>query len=435
MNDSLLIQPLTRPVDATLTLPGSKSITNRALLLAALAEGTSRIENALFSDDTRYMAESLQRLGIDVRVNEANAHFEVDGTGGRIPAQAADLFIGNAGTAARFLTAFLTLGQGRFRLDGVPRMRARPIGDLMDALAQLGANVRAEFDNGCPPLCIEACGLPGGKAHLRADVSSQYLSALLMVAPLTRKGIEIALGGELVSRPYVDMTLRMMRDWGVHAEQEDYRSFCVPGGQKYHPQIYRVEPDASAASYFFAAAAITGGRVRVEGLGVESIQGDTAFVDVLEEMGCTVRKMSDFIEVQGPETLRGVNVDMNAISDTVMTLAAIAPFASGPTLIRNVAHIRHKETDRLAALATELRRMGVEVEESLDGLAIQPVKYLRPAVIETYNDHRMAMSFAITGLRAPGIAIQNPGCVAKTLPYFFQHLEALRATARQGGRA
>ncbi|HXG23462.1 MAG TPA: 3-phosphoshikimate 1-carboxyvinyltransferase [Chthonomonadales bacterium] len=435
MNDSLLIQPLTRPVNAILTLPGSKSITNRALLLAALAEGTSRIENALFSDDTRYMAESLQRLGIDVRANEADAYFEVDGTGGHIPAQEADLFIGNAGTAARFLTAFLTLGQGRFRLDGVPRMRARPIGDLLDALVQLGANVHAEFDNGCPPLRIEASRLPGGTARLRADVSSQYLSALLMIAPLTPNGIEITLDGELASRPYVDMTLRMMHDRGVRTERIGYRSFRVPGGQQYHPQLYRVEPDASAASYFFAAAAITGGRVRVEGLGLASIQGDTAFVDILEKMGCTVRKSPDFIEVQGPETLRGVDVDMNAISDTVMTLAAIAPFASDPTVIRNVAHIRHKETDRLAALAKELTRLGVEVEESPDGLAIQPMKHLRPAVIETYDDHRMAMSFAITGLRAPGIAIQNPGCVAKTLPDFFQRLEALRETARQGGRA
>lgn len=435
MNDTLLIQPLTRPVDATLTLPGSKSITNRALLLAALAEGASRIENALFSDDTRYMAESLQRLRIDVRMNEADAYFEVDGTGGRIPAQEADLFIGNAGTAARFLTAFLTLGEGRFRLDGVARMRARPIGDLLDALAQLGANARAEFDNGCPPLHIEARGLPGGKARLRADVSSQYLSALLMVAPLTRNGVEIALDGELVSRPYVDMTLRMMRDRGVRAEQEGYRSFRVPGGQSYRSQVYCVEPDASAASYFFAAAAITGGRARVEGLGIESLQGDTAFVDVLGKMGCTVRKTPDFIEVQGPETLRGVDVDMNAISDTVMTLAAIAPFACGPTVIHNVAHIRHKETDRLAALATELRRLGVEVEERPDGLAIQPAKHLRPAVVETYDDHRMAMSFAVAGLRAPGISIQNPGCVAKTLPDFFQRLEALRATALQGGRA
>jgi 3-phosphoshikimate 1-carboxyvinyltransferase len=426
MTNPLPITPLARPVNGMVAIPGSKSITNRALLLAALAEGPSRVTGALFSDDTRYMAAALQALGITVRADEPGEVYEVEGKGGRILAKEADLFVGNAGTAARFLTAFLTLGHGRYRLDGIPRMRQRPMGDLLDALRQLGVDVRAEHGDDCLPIIVRGHGLAGGKATLRAGLSSQFLSALLMVAPLSRDGVEIALQGELASQPYVEMTMRMMEQWGARATHEEFRRFHVPGGQRYRAQTYRVEPDASGASYFFAAAAVTGGRVRVEGIGYPgALQGDLDFVKALGQMGCLLSTCRDYTEVRGPERLRGIDVDMNAISDTVMTLAAIAPFADGPTTIRNVAHIRHKETDRLAALATELRRLGVTVEEREDGLTIHPAAALRPAVIETYDDHRMAMSFAITGLRAPGIALRDPECVNKTFPDFFERLAKL----------
>jgi len=431
MINPFAIQPVTRPVDGTVAVPGSKSITNRALLLAALASGPSRLAGALFSDDTRYMATALERLGIAVRADEPGAVYEVEGTGGHIPAREADLFIGNSGTTARFLAAFLALGKGRYRLDGDPPMRnERPIGDLLDALRQLRVDITCEAKENFLPLLIQSGGGRGGRVTLRAGKSSQYLTGLLLVAPLLADGLEIVIEGEVVSQPYIEITLRMMEQWGVTVENEDFRRFTVPGGQTYRAQAYSIEPDASGASYFFAAAAVTGGRVRVPGLGKKSLQGDTAFVDVLSRMGCTVEKAENHIEVRGPATRRGVDVDMNAISDTVMTLAAIAPFASGPTTIRNVAHIRHKETERIRATATELRRLGVAVEEFEDGLTIHPETTLRPAVIQTYDDHRMAMSFAITGLRTAGVAIADPGCVAKTFPDFFARLDKLCRTAR-----
>lgn len=427
--DRLPIQPLGRPVDAIIAVPGSKSITNRALLLAALADGTSRLTGALYSDDTRYMAAALRALGIGVREDEAAAAFEVDGAGGRIPLERGDLFVGNSGTTARFLTAFVALGQGTYRLDGVPRMRVRPIADLLDALHQLGVEAASEAGTGCPPLRVEARGLRGGRAALRGDVSSQYLTALLLVAPLASGDVDIEIAGELASKPYVDITTAMMKQWGASVQQAEYRAFHVPGGQRYAAREYAIEPDASSASYFFAAAAVTGGRVRVPGLGRGSLQGDLGFVEVLRAMGCAVRMEEGYTEVIGPhpQPLRGVDVDMNAISDTVMTLAAIAPFADGLTTIRNIGHIRHKETDRIAALAAELTRLGVRVEERPDSLTIHPAGALRPAEIETYDDHRMAMSFAVTGLRAPGIVIRDPGCVAKTFPGYFARFRELYA--------
>jgi 3-phosphoshikimate 1-carboxyvinyltransferase len=421
---SLPIEPLGRPADATISLPGSKSITNRALLLAALADGTSRIERALFSDDTRYMAAALEHLGIPVRADEGACLYEVDGQAGQIPSPRADLFVGNAGTAARFLAACVTLGHGSYHLDGVSRMRQRPIGDLVSALNGLGVDASCDMGNGSLPLTIHADGLPGGRAAMRADVSSQFLSAVLLVAPLARGPMALELEGELVSRPYVEMTMKMVEQWGACVRTADFRVFHADGGQKYLSQTYAVEPDASGASYFFAAAAVTGGRVRVDGLGCPSLQGDTAFVDVLERMGCEVRRAEEHIEVRGPSVLSGVDVEMTDISDTVMTLAAIAPFAVGPTHIRGVAHIRHKETDRLRALAAELSRMGQRVEERPDGLTIHPGP-LHPCEVETYDDHRMAMSFAIAGLRADGIAIRDPACVGKTFPDFFRRLRLL----------
>jgi 3-phosphoshikimate 1-carboxyvinyltransferase len=423
--DPLPVQPVSRPVVGVVHVPGSKSITNRALLLAALADGRSTLRGALFSDDTRYMAEALEALGIPVYRDVASGAFRIEGQGGKLPSAEADLFIGNSGTTARFVAAALALGNGVFRLDGVPRMRERPIQDLLDALHQLGVSAVSMNGTGCPPIKVRSSGLQGGTVRMRADVSSQYLTALLQVAPLSERGVVIEIDGELASKPYIDITLRMMDQWGASVVNHQYRRFEIPGGQRYSALEYQVEPDASSASYFFAAAAVTGGTVRVSGLGMNSLQGDVGFVDVLAQMGCQVRKELDYIEVTGPDRLQGVDVDMNAVSDTVMTLAAIAPFAEGPTVIRNVGHIRHKETDRLRALSTEVTRLGVRVEETPDSLTIFPPRELLPAEVRTYDDHRMAMSFAITGLRSPGILIQDPGCVTKTFPDFFERLNAL----------
>jgi 3-phosphoshikimate 1-carboxyvinyltransferase len=421
--DSVTIEPVSAPVDTDVLLPGSKSYTNRALILAALAAGRSTINAALFSDDTHYMADSLRRLGIAVDEDAQAKRFIVDGAGGRIPAASAELIVGNSGTTARFITALLALGRGEYTVDGVERMRKRPIAPLLDALQQLNVEAVALNDDGCPPLRVTTSGLEGGSARLAGDTSSQYFSALLMVGGVPKDGLRIEVDGDLVSKPYIDMTAATMRAFGVEMVNDHYQRFTVPGGQTYRAIDYQVEPDASAASYFFALAAATGGRVRVLNLGVNSGQGDARFVDVLEQMGCTVLREEHALEVRGPKRLNGIDVDMNAISDTVQTLAAIAPLASGPVTIRNVAHIRHKETDRISAVVTELRRLGVEVQERGDGLTIQPAT-IRPATIETYDDHRMAMSFAVLGCAVPGITIRDPGCVAKTFPEFFEVLRS-----------
>jgi 3-phosphoshikimate 1-carboxyvinyltransferase len=384
----------------------------------------------LRSEDTEVMVGALRALGFLVEI--PGDDWAASGVSVRnphpdrlIPAPAADLFVANSGTTMRFLTALVSLGQGRYRLDGVPRMHERPIGDLLHALNQLGGRASSEAGTGYPPVIVEAKGLSGGRVAIRGDSSSQFLSGLLMAAPLAHGDVTIAVEGQLVSRPYVDMTLALMRQFGVQVGEGPTATFHIRGRQRYQLRRFTVEPDASAASYFFAAAAITGGRVTVLDLPEHSLQGDVAFVDLLAEMGCRVEKCSAGITVHG-RTLRGIDVDMNAISDTVMTLAAVACFAEEPTTIRNVAHIRHKETDRLAALATELRRVGAEVAEFADGLTITP-RPLHAAGIETYNDHRMAMSMALIGLKVPGIVIRNPGCVAKTYPGFFDDLERLRS--------
>lgn len=328
----------------------------------------------------------------------------------------------NSGTTVRFLAPLVSLANGAFRLDGTPRMRERPIGDLIDSLRQLGVDARAESTGACPPVVIHATGLSGGQATVRGDVSSQFLSGLLMAAPYAHEPVRLAVEGELVSKPYVTMTLAVMDAFGVPVEQLAMREFRVPR-QRYGGRVYAIEPDASAASYFFAAAAISGGEVAVEGLSRASLQGDVAFVDVLAQMGCRVTHGPDRITVAGKK-LSGVTVDMNAISDTVQTLAAVALFAEGPTTITGVGHIRHKETDRIGALATELRKLGAIVEELPDGLRITPAP-LRPAVIDTYQDHRMAMSLSLVGLRQPGIFINDPGCTAKTYPGFWNDLRSL----------
>ncbi|MCC7473794.1 MAG: 3-phosphoshikimate 1-carboxyvinyltransferase [Pirellulales bacterium] len=424
MSDLLPINPVAKPVCGRIRPPGSKSITNRALVCAALAEGDSTLTGALDSEDTRVMIEGLGRLGIAVESREEGRTLVVRGAGGQVPALEADLFCANSGTTIRFLTALATLGHGSFRLDGVARMRERPVADLLDTLNQLGARATSELGSGCPPIVIHANGLAGGTATVGGDISSQFLSAVLMAAPAARTSVELAVRGTLVSVPYVMMTLEVMRAFGVRVEVDSTRSkFVVAAPQTYSPHPYAIEPDASAASYFWAAAAVTGGEVTVEGLSANSLQGDVAFVECLERMGCEVRRESDAMTVVGGP-LTGIEVDMNAISDTVQTLAVVALFAAGPTTIRNVGHIRHKETDRLAAVASELRKLGGEVEEWPDGLRIAPGRP-RGATIETYNDHRMAMSFALAGLRIAGVQIANPRCVEKTFPRFFEELRQI----------
>ena len=418
------ITPLARPPECEVRVPGSKSITNRALLIAALAQGESTLDGVLFSDDTHYMAEGWRQLGITVREDTNAERFIVTGGGGAIPAQGADLYVGNAGTAMRFLVAALCLGHGRFRIDGSARMQQRPIQELLDALAELGGQARSAAGNGFPPVVVEAEGLLGGHARVAAAKSSQFLSALLMVAPYAHRRTELEVVGSLVAPPYVDMTIGVMGGFGVTVVRDDYRRFTIEP-QAYAARPYRIEPDASSAHYFLAAAALCGGRVRVEGLGYASLQGDVRFVDVLEQMGAVVVRGDHFLEVRGGAQLDGIAVDMNSISDTVPTLAALAPFARRPVTIRNVAHVRLQESDRLHAVATELQRLGVPVYEREDGLCIEP-SAIRPAVVETYDDHRLAMSFALIGLRVPGIGIRDPECVRKTFPEYFARLEALR---------
>jgi len=428
MNKS--IHPISHRLNASVRVPGSKSLTNRALLIAALAEGKSTLTNALFSDDSHYFASALQKLGFRVELDEKRAEIGIWGLGGEIPANKTELFIGNAGTAARFLTAFLTLGKGTYILDGEPRMRERPIGDLVEALKPLGADITQHATRSttplCPPLKITASGLLGGKTEIAGNLSSQYLSALLMTAPYAKNPVEIEIVTELNSKPYVDMTLAIMRDFGINVEHKNAQVFRIVPTQYTPCNTYPIESDASAASYFFAAPAICGGKVQVENITRASVQGDIDFLDILAQMGCQIVEHKNSIEVSGTKDLIGVDVDMRHISDTAQTLAAVAPFASTPTHIRGIASARVKETDRISAVCTELRRLGVKIEEFEDGMKIYPSKSFQPATIQTYNDHRMAMAFSLIGLRANGIEIRNPACVSKTFPNYFDELEKLR---------
>ena len=436
---TLEIVPLERPPGATIRVPGSKSMTNRALVLAALASPHSEcsIRGALQSEDTELMITALRRLGFRVHdewsrcppviwvERQQGDHARESATPNRtqIPVNGAELFLGNSGTCMRFLTALVSLGHGRFRLDGSARMQERPIESLLAALRQLGAQAVTENESGCPPLILEARGLGGGTVRLSGQISSQFLSALLMVAPLAHGDVTIEIVGELVSAPYVDMTMHMVRQAGGVIDAASRSRFVIRGRQQYKCSAFDIEPDASAASYFFAAAAITGGKITVPDLGMSSLQGDVRFVEILKEMGCTVEQRGHSLIVRGGR-LRALDVDMRDMSDCVMTLAAVACFAEGTTKISNVGHIRHKETDRLHALAVELGRVGIAIRESDDGLAITG-GLPRGALIQTYNDHRMAMSMSLIGLRVPGIIIQDPGCVAKTYPGFFTDLEQL----------
>jgi len=423
---SLEITPVYHPLHGTLRPPGSKSITNRAFVLAALASGPTLLTGVLDSQDTRVMVESLRRLRFSVDQDIPGCRCTIVGQAGHIPADAADLWLENSGTSIRFLTSVCALGRGHYRLDGVDRMRQRPIGDLVQTLRQLGANISFEHPNStCPPVRINGTTerLRGGTASVNGHISSQFLSSLLMAAPACPEAVQLTVSGELVSQPYVQMTIQMLRDFGaVIAAPADLSEFHI-SPQPLQGRHYDIEPDASAASYFFAAAAITGGSVTITGLHRNSLQGDVAFVDALERMGCEVVWQPDRITVHG-RPLQGIDIDMNAISDTAQTLAAVAVFASSPTRIRNVGHARHKETDRIAAVATELQRAGLNAEEHPDGLTIHPGRP-QPCSIHTYDDHRMAMSFSLLGLRTPGINILDPGCTAKTYPGYFRDLQRL----------
>lgn len=398
MSDALLVEPLTRPPDATIVVPGSKSITNRALVCAALAGGTSVLEGALLADDTEAMIDCLRALGFSVEVDGST--ITVHGLGGAVPATEADLDVRLSGTTARFIAPVAARGQGRFTIDAAPPMRRRPMAPTWDALRSLGVRVDELGEPGCLPVVIESDGVRGGRVAVSGDASSQFVSGLLLA------GFEVDIITDLVSEPYVRMT---------RAVVDAFRS----------PVTYRVEPDASAASYFFAAAALCDGRVTVEGLGPASLQGDLAFVDVLESMGASVERSADRTTVRGTSKLAGIDVDLRHLSDMVPTLAVVAAFATSPTTIRGVGFIRKKESDRIAALVTELRRCGVDAVELDDGLTIDPAPP-KPARIRTYDDHRIAMAFALVGLRVPGIEIRDPDCVAKTFPSYFEALDRLR---------
>ncbi|WP_397570180.1 3-phosphoshikimate 1-carboxyvinyltransferase [Schlesneria sp. T3-172] len=422
MTPSREIQPVCGPVNGSIRPPGSKSLTNRALVVAALASGTSHLTGVLDSRDTQVMIDSLKRLGLTVDHDAAKGTVRIDGCHGNPPTSAADLWLENSGTSIRFLTALCALGQGRYRLDGNSRMRERPIADLVVALRQFGIEVECELGNDCPPVLIHGQGLPGGTISIKANLSSQFLSAVLMAAPCAQQTVEIRLAGELVSEPYIEMTLAVMSQFGVNVDRPEAGVYRITP-QTYVATTYDIEPDASAASYFFGLAAVTQGNITVNGLNANALQGDVHFVRALEQMGCQVTWNADSVTVQG-RPLQGIDIDMNAISDTAQTLACVAPFATGPTRIRNVAHMRLKETDRVTAVVTELQKLGCRVEEHPDGMTIHPGP-LHGGTVATYDDHRMAMSFSLIGLRVPGIIISDPGCTSKTYPNYFEDLERL----------
>ncbi|MFP4172437.1 MAG: 3-phosphoshikimate 1-carboxyvinyltransferase [Candidatus Hydrogenedentota bacterium] len=408
-----------RNLDCAIDIPGSKSCTARALVMAMLTHGRSILYRTAECDDTDCMVAGIRGLGIPV--DHKPETISVDG--GELRPPSAPLHLGNSGTAVRFLTAACAALNGTAVLDGVQRMRERPIGDLVEALRHWG--VEAEAPTGCPPVTVRSGGRFGGQTRIRGNASSQYLTGLLLAAPRATETAEIAVEGELVSKPYIDLTLAMMRERGVEPQQDGYQRFTIRQEAHYAPGAYTIEADASGASYFLAAAAIAGGRVRVNNLTTASHQGDAQFARILEAMGCALEEGDGWMAVTGGDVLRGIDADLNAMPDMAQTLAVTALFADGPTVVRNVGNLRIKECDRLTATATELRKLGAEVEEFEDGLRITPREW-RAAAIDTYDDHRMAMSFAMAGLRIPGVTINNPACVSKTFPDFFERFNRLQ---------
>lgn len=437
-SNTLKVTPI-KSLDGTVTLPGSKSLSNRCLLLAALSNGTTKVENLLESDDIRYMLDALDQMKVPVERDPSDpTTVTVTGQNGPINApsdEVCELFLGNAGTAMRPLAAALCMGEGKFVLDGVPRMRERPIADLIDGLKQLGADVSCVEETGCPPVTINANGLKGGNASISGKMSSQFLSSMLMASPAATGDITISIKDELISAPYVSLTIGLMKKYGVEVEIEGDMdgtpSFKIPGAAKYQsPGSILVEGDASSASYFIAGAAITGGTVTVRGCGSESVQGDVAFADVMEQMGATVTWGPDSITVtRDPSVkLKGVDVDCGKIPDAAMTLAVAALFAEGPTTIRNVYSWRLKETERMKAIVAECTKLGATVEEFRDYCIIHPPKdniVNDNVTIETYDDHRMAMTFSLAACAGVNVIIHDPGCTAKTFPTYFEMLEGI----------
>lgn len=428
MQDSLTLQPIAR-IDGTVNLPGSKSVSNRALLLAAMAKGSTRLTNLLDSDDVRHMLTALTALGVDYTLSADRTECEITGKAGALRAgKSLELFLGNAGTAMRPLAAALCLGEQDVVLTGEPRMKERPIGHLVDALRQGGAQIDYLENADYPPLHLKG-GFTGGEISVDGSVSSQFLTALLMMAPLAEQDTVITIAGELVSKPYIEITLHLMRCFGVAVDNQDYRRFVIKGQQQYQsPGDFLVEGDASSASYFLAAAAIKGGTVRVTGIGRDSVQGDIRFADVLEKMGATIEWGADYIACTA-SALNAIEMDMNHIPDAAMTIATTALFAKGTTLMSNIYNWRVKETDRLTAMATELRKVGAEVEEGHDYIRITPPAALQHAEIGTYNDHRMAMCFSLVALSDTPVTILDPGCTAKTFPDYFVQLAKISQLA------
>ncbi|MCE5180290.1 MAG: 3-phosphoshikimate 1-carboxyvinyltransferase [Betaproteobacteria bacterium] len=431
--DYLDLSPISR-VSGTVLLPGSKSISNRTLLLAALAEGTTEVKALLASDDTGHMLEALSKLGVGWARHGDSQDYRVEGVGGEFPVKQADLFLGNAGTAFRPLTAALALSHGEYRLSGVPRMHERPIGDLVDGLRQLGADIAYLGNEGFPPLAVKPATIRASAGvKIRGNVSSQFLTALLMAAPLARQDVTIEVVGELISKPYIEITLNLMRRFGVEVERQGWQAFMIRAGQAYRsPGTIHVEGDASSASYFLAAGAIGQGPVRVQGVGKTSIQGDVRFAEALEQMGAQITMDDNWIEARAPINgrLKAVNLDCNHIPDAAMTLAVAALFADGTTTLRNIASWRVKETDRIAAMAVELRKLGATVEEGTDFIRVTPPARLVPDVaIDTYDDHRMAMCFSLAALGGVPVRINDPKCVAKTFPDYFEKFAAIASHA------
>ncbi|OOE58899.1 3-phosphoshikimate 1-carboxyvinyltransferase [Salinivibrio sp. ML323] len=423
--EQLTLSPISH-VNGQINLPGSKSVSNRALLLAALASGTTRLTNLLDSDDVRHMLNAFTALGVDYQLSSDRTECVVQGLGQPFnSAEATTLFLGNAGTAMRPLTAALCLGEGDVTLTGEPRMKERPIGHLVDALNAIGADIQYLETEGYPPLRIHGTGLAGGDVSIDGSISSQFLTALLMAAPFAEQETRITIKGDLVSKPYIDITLAIMAQFGVEVQNDHYQAFVIPAGQCYQsPGHFMVEGDASSASYFLAAAAIKGGEVKVTGIGRHSVQGDIQFADALAAMGAEIEWGEDYVLARR-QTLKGVDMDFNHIPDAAMTIGVAALFAEGPTWIRNVYNWRVKETDRLYAMATELKKVGAVVEEGEDYLYVEPPTQLQHAAIDTYDDHRMAMCFSLVALSDTPVTINDPGCTSKTFPDYFEKLAAI----------